>query len=439
MIRLRPLLAAGAVLALGACDTWFGEQDEPPLPGDRISVLAHARVLTPDPGTEGAQILLPRPSPNLAWPQAGGYANHAMHHIQINEVIGEIWDADIGTSADEEMRYVATPVAAAGKVFSIDSESVVSAFDAATGDRLWEAELTPEEEEDDHITGGIAYDQGRLLVTTGFAQVVALDAETGAELWRKDVGAPMRSAPTVRGGRVFAVTLDNRLHVLAASDGRELWMHEGISEVASLLGGASPAVDGGVVVAPYSSGELVALKVDTGQVLWTDSLASARRTDELTMLSHIRGRPVIDRGRVFAVSHGQVMAALDLRSGRRVWEKRLGGIESPWVAGDYLFVLTTDAELVCLSRDDGRIFWVTSLPRFEDEEEMQDPIVWTGPVLVSDRLLVAGSHGEAMAVSPYSGAILGVQDMPDSVSVAPVVAEGTVFFLSDNAELVAYR
>ena len=92
-----------------------------------------------------------------------------------------------------------------------------------------------------------------------------------------------------------------------------------------------------------------------------------------------------------------------------------------------------------MSREDGRIFWVSSLPRFEDMEDLQDPIVWTGPILVSDRLIVTGSHGEAMAVSPYSGQILGVQEMPDAVSVAPIVADGSVYFLSDDAELTAYR
>ncbi len=431
--------AAVAVVLVSGCDTWFGKRDGPPLPGDRISVMVHERVLKPDQGTEGTKILLPAPTLNRAWPQAGGYANHAMHHIKIGDVIGEAWDASIGQGSDDEERFVGTPVVGDGRIFAIDAESQVTALDSANGNELWQVELTPDEEDDGHIGGGLAYEAGRVFATTGFAQVIALDAATGAIIWRKTVGGPMRSAPTVHSGRVFAITVDNRLHALAAEDGRALWNHDGITETASLLGGASPAVDQGVVVAPYSSGELVAMKVENGQVLWDDSLASMYRIDEISTLSHIRGRPVMDRGLVIAMSHGEVMLGIDLRSGRRIWERRIGGIESPWVAGDYVYTLTSDAELVCLGRKDGRVFWVAPLPRFEDPEDLKDPIVWSGPILVSDRLIVTGSHGWAMTVSPYTGALLSQQEMPDAVSVAPVVADGTLYFLSDDATLTAYR
>ena len=159
----------------------------------------------------------------------------------------------------------------------------------------------------------------------------------------------------------------------------------------------------------------------------------------VSSVTAIRGRPIIDRGRVFTVSHGGLMIASDLRSGRRIWEQEIGSYESPWVAGNYIFTLTNEAEVVCLDRNSGRAYWVTALPRYEDEEDKEDPIVWSGPILVSDRLIVTGSHSEALALSPYSGEVLGKVSMPDSVTVAPVVAQGTVFFLSDDAELTAYR
>ena len=428
-----------ALMLLGACDTWFGETEAPPLPGKRISVLLHEKTLVPDPDAAGEEILLPPPSVNPSWPQAGGYANHAMHHTEVGEDVRRAWQADIGSGSDDTDRIIASPIVAEGRVFAMDAESVVSAFDTESGRRLWEAELTPEEEDDGHISGGLAHEKGRVYVTTGFAQVIALDAETGDILWRETLGGPMRAPPTARGGRLFAVTIDNKLYALDASNGATLWTHSGITETASLLGGGSPAVDAGVVVVPYSSGELVALKVETGGVLWTESLARLRRTDVISALAHIRGRPVIDRGRVFAMGHGDQMVAIDLRSGQRIWEKEIGGLQSLWVAGNYLFTLSNNAELVNLAREDGRIHWVTQLPRFEDEEERRHPIVWTGPLLASDRLIVAGSQGTALAVSPYSGAVLGKVEMPDRVTVDPIVADRSIYFLADNAKLVAYR
>ncbi|MBT4464249.1 MAG: PQQ-binding-like beta-propeller repeat protein [Rhodospirillaceae bacterium] len=442
---LAAVLMVSALGMLGGCESLtgpgapFGPDLKVPLPGERISVLLHQRSLNPDPEIAGKEITLPAPTPNTNWPQAGGTASHAMHHIAINETISNVWRADVGDASDDEVRIVGSPIVADGRAYAMDSLSNVSAFDAGNGKRLWTVELTPEEEEDDHISGGLAYENGRVFVTTGFAQVVALDAGNGALLWRKSLPGPMRSAPTARGGRVFAITVDSRVFALSATTGEELWNYTGIAEVASLLGGASPAVDQGVVVAPFASGELVALKAENGRILWTDSLTSRRRTDVVSTLSHIRGRPIIDRGRVFAISHGGLMVSIDLRSGRRIWDKEIGGLASPWVAGDYIFLLTNDAEVAASSRENGSIFWVQTLPRFEDPVEKDSPIVWTGPVLASDRLIITGSHGEVYSVSPYSGDIMGSVEMPSGISVPPIVAGGSVYFLANSATLVAYR
>jgi len=430
-----------AILAtsLSACESWMGGNITPPLPGERISILKHESALQPETTLETGEIRLPAPSPTPDWPQNGGYANHAMHHVAAAPQLQERWSTDIGAGVSAGERLTSTPIIADGRVFAIDTDSDVSAFDANNGTLLWRTALTPDEEDDGHIPGGLAYDGGLVFAGTGFAQVIAINATTGQIVWRKTVSSPVRSAPTVRGGRVFVVTLDNKLHALAAHDGSLLWTHAGSPELAMLLGGASPAVDQGVVVVPYTSGELAALKVDNGHQLWMDSLTTRRRTDATAALAQIRANPIIDRGRVFAISHSGLMVSIDLRSGTRLWEKGIGGYQSFWVAGDYLFTLTGNEELVAMERETGRILWVRSLPRWDNPDAREGVIVWTGPLLVSDRLIVASSAGVAIAVSPYTGEILGSVDMPDGVSVPPVVAGETVYFLSDDATLTAYR
>jgi outer membrane protein assembly factor BamB len=142
---------------------------------------------------------------------------------------------------------------------------------------------------------------------------------------------------------------------------------------------------------------------------------------------------------VFAISNSGQLAAINLRTGQRIWERRIGGTESPWVAGDYLFVLSNTANLVALGRLNGRIYWVTALPEWEDPEDQQGKITWAGPVLASNRIILAGSNGESFSLSPYSGKILGKVEMPDGVTISPIVAQDSLLFLTDDAELVAYR
>jgi outer membrane protein assembly factor BamB len=430
------------VLALGGCD-WIGglfeDTNKVHLKGDRVSVLGLEKRLEPDPKLAETEVHLPPATQNTDWPQPGGNPSHAMQHVAFTGALSKAWSTGIGDGASRYGRVLSQPIVDDGLVYGMDAHDVVVALDAKTGREKWENDPKPPTERDHAFGGGIAAAKGRVFVTTGYGQVLALDAKTGHELWRQQVAAPMRGAPTVADNRVFAITVENQLAVLSTEDGHLLWTHNGIPETAGLLGAASPAVEGDIVVVPYTSGEIFALRTENGRPLWTDNLATARPLGALSTLADIRGRPVIDRGRVFALSHSGRMVSIDLRTGDRVWEQEIGGTHGAWIAGDYIYVLANDVDLLCLQRDDGRIRWAHDLPRFENPEKKKYPVRWAGPVLAGDKLIVVGSNGDALAVSPYSGATLGQVTLSDGMFVDPVVAGGMLYVLTDEADLIALR
>lgn len=333
----------------------------------------------------------------------------------------------------------AAPIVVGDRVYALDADTRVTALDAKDGNRLWQVSLAPDGDPEGGYGGGLALEAGRLFVTTGFGEVIALDPSNGEEIWRTDVGAPIRGAPAVGQGRVVAVTFDNEVVGLSMQDGSETWRHVGVAEGTGVLGGAAPAIDGTLVVAPYSSGDVVALRVDTGRVAWAETLASVGQAPTLVSMADIDADPVIDRDVVIAASSGGRLAVLETRTGTPIWERPLSTIEMPWVAGNEVFVVTRSAELAALRRRDGRAFWVTQLPRYEDEEDREDPILWSGPVLAGDRLLLASTDGRLVSVSPYDGAIQGEVEVGAPVRVAPVVAQETVYVLRDDGVLLAYR
>jgi len=435
----RTVLAVSTPLILAACGEVFFSPEAPPLAGERISILSLQQALEPDPQIADLEVRLPRPWENPEWPQAGGLPDHAMHHLAFGDAPRRIWRASMGTGSNDVRRLLASPVVAGEKVFALDAVGQVAAVSADDGTRLWRRDIVPEDEDPGALGGGIAYDGGMLFVGSGYGEVIALDATTGNELWRRRIGIPLRGAPTIRDGRLFVISYDNQLHALSREDGSVLWTYLGIAETAALLGAASAAAGGELVVAPFSSGELVALRADNGRVVWSDSLVRTGQLTSLSELSDINGRPIIDRGVVYAISHAGRMIATDLRTGARLWTQNISGTESPWVAGDFIYLITSDSELVALSRRDGRVRWVSELQSFRDPKKRTGPITWTGPVLASDRLILTSSSGQAIAVSPYTGKLLGTLDLPDGVFVGPVLAGGTLFILTDDAELVAYR
>jgi outer membrane protein assembly factor BamB len=438
---LVPLLVAA--LALYGCadaKNFLGMGSyKTPLPGTRVSVLQLNQSLVADPALADVKVLLPKPFENPDWPQAGGYPSHAMHHLALGPNLNVAWTKSIGEGDTADNRLLAEPIVAEGHIFAIDSRSRVTALDAASGGEIWHIDIGKDIDSEKLLGGGLAYDNGKIFVATSFAQLIALDARSGKELWHTELSAPMRASPAASDGRVFVITIDNNLYALAQQDGRKLWSHSGITQSAGLLGGTTPAVLGIEVVAAYSSGEMFALRADSGRTMWSENLAGQARSGAVATLADIRGRPIIDRELVIAISHSGVMAAINAKQGGRIWDANFGGSQSPWVAGDYIFVVTNEQELLCLNRADGHVRWISSLPKYADPPDNTQDILWQGPVLAGDRLILTGTDGKALAVSPYTGKLLGQIDLPSETHLPPIVANGTVYILSDNADLTALR
>lgn len=441
MFRIRSVIwLSVAALALAACgDSWLGASSKKKLPGERIPVLPQEEGVVPDERISSVAVKLPPEVDNRDWPQPSGYFGEFIPHPAAKG-FKVAWRTGVGSANSRDGRVSSVPVVAQGRVYVIDAGSRLSCLDAESGRTVWTFDLEPEYDRSGGGSGGgAAYYEGKLYVATGYAQVVALDAEKGKELWRTTLTAPFRAGPTVGNGRVFAVSMDNQIHALDAATGRKLWTHSGIAEGAGLYGGASPVSAGNMLIAALSSGELFALRADNGRVLWSDSLAGLQKSDAVSALPDVRGYPVVDRGQVIAASHASRLVEIDLRSGARIWEQGFGSFNTPWVAGDFLFMITVDAQLLCVSRRDGRVRWVQQLQHWEDEKGKKGVITWVGPILAGGRLFAANSLGDGVVAVPETGEIESRMSLPGPVSVLPVVANGTVYVLTDDANLVALR
>lgn len=439
-MRQALLLAVGGAFLLAGCgsDGWFGESEDPPLPGERVAVLALDRALKGDPEAAARPMQLPEPVANAGWPQAGGTPFHAIGHPALGSALTAAWSRSVGDGSGDGRRVLAQPVVAQGRVYAMDAVGSVGAFTLQDGDEIWTVSTRPEGEEETS-GGGIAFAGGRLFAATGYAEALAIDASSGAVAWRQPLSAPARGVPAVDGGRLYVATLDNKTHALDTAGGGILWTHDSIEEQTALLGGASPAVAQGAAVTAYSSGEIVALKVETGRELWADNLTAARRADFIAALADVQASPVVHNGRLYALSNTGRAGAIDMRSGRRIWSREFGGLHMPWLAGSHLFIVTERGEVVSAEAATGAVRWVMPLARYEDEEDRTGRIDWAGPVLAGGRLVLAGSHGEIVFLDPQTGQKAGALDTGRPHRLAPVVAARTLLLLDDDGVLTAYR
>lgn len=433
------LIAAGLV---AGCGILPGKDRSPRTPtvGERIPVLSQEAGAEVDPALADVPVRLPAPQVNDQWSQPGGNAAKSMGHLALGATPTAAWSVSIGAGSSKSARLAAEPVVGGGRLYTIDSQAVIRAISPETGATLWQTQLRGDGVGSDVLFGGgVSFDEGRLYATNGAGEVAALDAGTGAVIWRVRPGGPLRGAPTIGSDDLYVVSQDNQLFALNSANGETRWSGSGSIELAGVFGAAAPAFDQGTVVAGYSSGELTAYRYENGRVVWQDALARTSVSTSVSSLSDIDADPVIDGGRVFAVGQGGRMVALELITGQRAWELNIAGISTPWVVGDWIFVVTDQARLLAVSRSTGKIRWTSQLPRWRDAKDRKGPIWWRGPVLAGNRLILTGSNGQIAYVSPTDGTVLGTTDTRTPFSLAPVVANNTLYVLDDDGRLTAYR
>ncbi len=448
-------LVAGLALGVASCSTarnlWpFGGDDRPDAvasAGERISIIEFEQSLAPSAALAGRDFFLPGPQAITAWPLPGGTPEQSIEHAAAAEAFSVAWRTNIGSGSSRDTQVTSPVVASDGRIFVMDGEATVTAVDAASGRVAWRTNLRPEGERSG-FGGGLAVGGGKVFAVSGYRLAAALDPATGAVLWTTRVEAPIHGAPTVAAGRVMAVDVDNQILAFDVNTGELSWSHQAIAEPARILRASSPAVTGDTIIAPFSSGELIALRAANGQSLWTQVLSRTSRTNALSEIRDIAGRPVVSRGFVYAISHSGVMASMDVRTGAPRWQLPLAGVNAPWVAGDVVYAVSGAGELVAANRENGQVYWIRNLNEGRERKEggflgIGDRIVrpiWSGPVLASNRLVLVNSEGEAVALDPKTGHQTAAINMGAGPAyIAPIAYQGALYVLTNDGRLVSIR
>jgi outer membrane protein assembly factor BamB len=421
--------------ACGVFDWLGGEKEKPRLPGTRIDVLSDSADIKSDESLADIPVAAPEPKINENWRQAGGGPQGMTGNLQVSGLKNHD-RTRIGDGNGWDQPLYSLPVIDSGVVYAMDSKGYITAHDAAHIDTIkWTNKSAVGEDELDLLGGGLAFDNGHLYVTTGRGKVFAINAADGKEIWKQNIGVPLRAAPKAANGKIYALSVDNQLFALDAEKGTQIWSHRGINENAGFLAAISPAISESLVIAPYSSGEIHGLDSTTGQDLWNDSLLKPHHTSATASFSGIGGNPIIKDDVVYVAGSSGFIAAFSLTLGRRIWEQDISSLNTPWIAGDFLYMISTSNQLVCLYRNDGRIKWVKQLQSYEDEKKHKNPYFWRGPVMASGNLLVAGLHGEMLVLSAKDGSTISTIDIPEYIADAPIIADGKLYLLTKDARL----
>jgi len=436
MTRLLFLLAAGSLLA--ACS-----EKEIILPGERIAITAagSGTLLEPnaDAAAEGA--LLGEALENSRFDTPGFTDNHAGGHFKADWPLSTAYSVRVGLAA-EIGTELAQPVAGDGMVYTILPQGDLRAVSATDGSLVWKKDIDPSADKTQtSISGGLGLEGNILYAHAGKTQLYAFDAATGNEIWSVDFPSFLTGGPAIAAGVVIVTDVNGTITAVSADDGQQVWNRIGSQGSTRVTGASFPAIMDNEVIVGGSDGELISLSLDQGQMNWGEYLSPPSLLTALDSFSDITAHPVHDGGLVVVITQSGLMVAFNARSGRVIWELGLRGITMPWLSGQTVFVTTINGQLFALRRVDGAVRWKVDLPGAYgmDEPISEKGNIYTSPIVVAGKVLVAGTTGQLHVFDADTGMPETSLSTGGPVTTAPVAVEGTVFILNRNGRLTAFR
>jgi len=336
-----------------------------------------------------------------------------------------LWDKGVGDSAGDRKLELSSWWQN-NKIFAVDHEGEVTALNAETGREIWDADL------DLNVVTGIGGGMNMVYVGSDKGVVVALNEADGKELWRTQLTSEVLAPVTSANDVVVSRTSDGRVSGISAQDGKILWSYQRAVPLLSLRGAGRPVITGNEVIAGYDNGKLVALSLNDGKVLWENSIAIPRGRTELERLVDIDADPVVIDDTVYVVTYQGQLAAVDINSGRVLWSRDMSsqiGLDAAY--HDAVYVTDDEGYVWAVQDGSGDALWrQTRLLRRQA----------TAPAIAGNYIVVGDFEGYIHWIARDDGRFVSRQQVSDGpIYCKPLVINGVVYITAADGSITALR
>lgn len=336
-----------------------------------------------------------------------------------------VWDTSAGDGAGETSNELAS-YWQNDKLYAVDYEGEVYAFNAESGKKLWDEELDVE------VVTGVGGGMGMVFVGSKKGLLFALDAETGEQRWQTQLSSEILAPPTAANGVVVTRTSDGRVSGVAADTGTVQWSYQRNVPLLSLRGAGAPVIADDVVIAGYDNGKLVALSIQDGKVLWEKSIAVPRGRTELERLVDIDADPVVINDTIYVVTYQGNLSAVDIYSGQILWSREMSsttGLDA--IPGEAIYVTDDEGNVWAIQDGSGDALWrQTKLERRQT----------SAPAVVGDYIVVGDLEGYLHWIAREDGRFVSRKQVADAPILAkPLVKNGLIYITAADGSITAVR
>lgn len=338
--------------------------------------------------------------------------------------IEELWSVNVGNGQGEGF-YRIRPAINGAMIYAAAADGEVVAVERASGDTLWEVELEAS------LSGGVGVYEDAVFVGSSEGFVLKLDAASGEQLWSSPLRGEILSAPQSNGKVVVTQTYDGRLHGLDFTTGAMLWSYDSNLPVLTVRGTSTPIFNNNQVYAAFANGRVAAFDAQTGGLLWEVRVAIPQGRSEIERIVDIDGSMELAGNELFAVSYQGFVAAIDLQSGRKLWQQKGSSFSGVSQGFSNIYVADEDGTVTAYMRNGQGVRWTQGALAYRELSR---------PTPVSSYIAVGDFEGYVHLLSQAEGEIVGRVRADDDGVRADMIGDGNVLYVYGNSgELIAYE
>ena len=347
-----------------------------------------------------------------------------------------LWERSVGDGVDDYFSRL-KPIVAYNKVYSASRMGDVIAFDKDSGKKVWQADLSDINNErsfwDSRISakvaGGPTAGLNKIFLGTESGKVYALDAETGELVWQVKIKGEVITQPAIDSGILVVNSASGLIKAFDARTGEELWQVEQDVPALTLRGISTPVIASGGVLIGSGKGELSVYILEKGQAGWTTEVGEATGSTELERVIDVDSAPVVFGDKIYVISARGNLVAIDLKSGRILWKRQYSSFRQISVYRNDIYITNTSGHVYALNRINGIERW--------SNMELTNRSV-TGPAVVDNYIVVGDFEGYLHWLDQETGEIVSRHKVDGSgIHSTPTVVDDVLYSQSRDGDLQA--
>ena len=347
-----------------------------------------------------------------------------------------IWEESVGDGSGDYFSRL-KPIVAYDKVYSASRTGEVIAFDQQTGKELWQVDLSDINNDRSFwdsrvsalLSGGPTAGLNKIFIGSENGKIYALDAQTGELSWEVNIKGEVINAPAIEAGVVVVNSASGIMKALNADNGEELWKVEQDVPALTLRGISTPVIASGGVLIGTGKGGVNVYLLDSGQQGWSTDIGEPTGSTELERVVDVDSAPVVFGDKVYAVSSRGNLAAIDLKSGRVLWKRQYSSYRQISIYRNTIFLTNLRGHVYAIDR-------VNGIERWSNLTLANRGV--SGPAVIDDYVVVGDFEGYLHWLNQETGEIVARHEVDGSgIHSTPTVVDNVLYSQSRDGDLQA--